>query len=98
VHGYTSNAGAWDTMKSRFLADGWTFNQLFAYTFSSTTSNANVANDIANRVNQIKAATGATKVDIIAHSMGSLSSRYYIKNLGGAANVDDWVSLGGPNH
>lgn len=98
VHGYTSNASAWDNMKSRFLADGWASNQLWAYTFSSTTSNANVAADIANRVTQIKAATGAAKVDIIAHSMGSLSSRYYIKNLGGAANVDDWVSLGGPNH
>jgi triacylglycerol lipase len=98
VHGYTGNASAWDTMKSRFLADGYTSNQLYAYTFSSTVSNATVAADIANRVAQIRAATGAAKVDIIAHSMGSLSSRYYIKNLGGAAYVDDWVSLGGPNH
>ena len=98
VHGYTSNAGAWDTMKARFLADGWESNYLYAYTFSSTKSNASVAVDISNRVNEIKAATGAAKVDIIAHSMGSLSSRYYLKNLGGTANVDDWVSLGGPNH
>lgn len=30
--------------------------------------------------------------------MGSLSSRYYLKNLGGDVKVDDWVSLGGPNH
>lgn len=98
VHGYTSNASAWDTMRARFIADGWESNYLYAYTFSSTTSNANVANVIATRVNEIKAATGASKVDIIAHSMGSLSSRYYLKNLGGTANVDDWVSLGGPNH
>lgn len=98
VHGYTSNASAWDTMKSRFLADGWESNYLYAYTFSSTKSNASIAQDVANRVNEIKAATGAAKVDIIAHSMGSLSSRYYLKNLGGTASVDDWVSLGGPNH
>ncbi len=98
VHGYTGNASAWDTMKARFQADGWESNRLFAYTFSSTVSNATVAQDIANRVNQIKAATGAAKVDIITHSMGGLSSRYYLKNLGGTANVDDWVSLGGPNH
>jgi triacylglycerol lipase len=82
VHGYTSNAAAWDTMKARFLADGWESNYLYAYTFSSTTSNANVAATISTRVNEIKAATGAAKVDIIAHSMGSLSSRYYLKNLG----------------
>jgi triacylglycerol lipase len=98
VHGYTSNAAAWDTMKARFLADGWHSNYLNAYTFSSTKSNALIAQDVATRVNQIKAATGAAKVDIITHSMGGLSSRYYLKNLGGAANVDDWVSLGGPNH
>ena len=98
VHGYTSNASAWYTMKSRFLADGWESNYLYAYTFSSTKSNASIAQDVANRVNEIKAATGAAKVDIIAHSMGSLSSRYYLKNLRGTANVDDWVSLGGPNH
>ena len=64
-------------MKARFLADGWESNYLYAYTFSSTKSNASIAQDVANRVNEIKAATGAAKVDIIAHSMGSLSSRYY---------------------
>jgi triacylglycerol lipase len=98
VHGYTSNAATWNTMISRFQADGWESNRLFAYTFSSTQSNATVAQAVAQRVNEIKAATGAAKVDIISHSMGGLSSRYYLKNLGGTANVDDWVSLAGPNH
>jgi triacylglycerol esterase/lipase EstA (alpha/beta hydrolase family) len=98
VHGYTSNAATWNTTIARFQADGWEANRLFAYTFSSTQSNATIAQAVAQRVNEIKAATGALKVDIITHSMGGLSSRYYIKNLGGAANVDDWVSLAGPNH
>jgi triacylglycerol esterase/lipase EstA (alpha/beta hydrolase family) len=98
VHGYTSNAATWNTVISRFQADGWESNRLFAYTFSSTQSNATIAQAVAQRVNEIKAATGAAKVDIITHSMGGLSSRYYIKNLGGGANVDDWVSLAGPNH
>ena len=30
--------------------------------------------------------------------MGSLNTRWYIKFLGGESKVDDWVSLGGPNH
>jgi triacylglycerol lipase len=98
VHGYTSNASAWNTMISRFQADGWESNRLFAYTFSSTQSNATVAQAVKTRVDQIRAQTGAAKVDIIAHSMGSLSSRYYIKNFGGQSVIDDWVSLGGPNH
>jgi triacylglycerol lipase len=98
VHGYTSNAATWNTTIARFQADGWEANRLFAYTFSSSKSNALIAQDVAARLNEIKAATGAAKVDVITHSMGGLSSRYYIKNLGGAANVDDWVSLAGPNH
>ena len=98
VHGYTSNASAWDTMRARFQADGWEANRLFAYTFSSTQSNATIAQAVRTRVNEILAATGAAKVDIVTHSMGGLSSRYYIKNLGGQSTVDDWVSLGGPNH
>jgi triacylglycerol lipase len=96
VHGYTSNAATWNTMISRFQADG--FHNLFAYTFSSSQSNATVAQAVSQRVNEIKAATGAAKVDIISHSMGGLSSRYYLKNLGGTAHVDDWVSIAGPNH
>jgi triacylglycerol lipase len=98
VHGYTSNAATWDTVRARFVADGWESNYLYAYTFSSTKSNASIAQDVANRVNEIRAATGAAKVDIITHSMGGLSSRYYIKFLGGVNYVDDWVSLAGPNH
>ena len=30
--------------------------------------------------------------------MGSISSRYYLKNLGGDSKIDAWVSLAGPNH
>jgi triacylglycerol lipase len=45
------------------------------------------------------ASTGASRVDIVAHSMGSLSTRWYLKFLsGGLTKVDEWVSLGGPNH
>src|SRR3989441_7717355 len=71
VHGYTSDASAWNTMISRFQADGWESNRLFAYTFSSTKSNASIAQDVKARVDQIRAATGAAKVDIITHSMGA---------------------------
>ncbi|GAG97039.1 unnamed protein product, partial [marine sediment metagenome] len=42
--------------------------------------------------------TGSEKVDIVAHSMGGLSSRYYIKFLGEINKVDDFVSLGSPHH
>ena len=56
------------------------------------------AQRLANTVNAVKARTGASKVDLVAHSMGGLVSRDYIKNLGGAANVDSLIMLGTPNY
>jgi triacylglycerol lipase len=98
VHGYGGNAANWDNMKSRFLADGWQDVELYAYTYSFLASNASTASEIKNQVDDIIRKTGASKVDIISHSMGSVSSRYYLKNLAGTSKVDAWVSLGGPNH
>lgn len=98
VHGYGGNSSNWDTMKSRFAADGWQSFELYSYNYSFISSNATTAAEIRDQVNTIISKTGATKVDIIAHSMGSISSRYYLKNLGGDAKIDAWVSLAGPNH
>jgi triacylglycerol lipase len=98
VHGYAGNGGNWENMKSRFLADGWQPNELYSCNYSFTASNTVSAAEIAQQVDDILALTGASKVDIVAFSMGSVSSRYYLKNLGGNAKVDAWVSLAGPNH
>src|SRR3954451_1640226 len=98
VHGWNSSSSTWNTMVSRFSADGWTAAELNNWSYNWHQSNATTASQISTKVNSILASTGAAKVDIISHSMGGLSSRYYVKNLGGTAKVDDWVSLGGPNH
>ena len=98
VHGWNSSGSTWNTTINRFLADGWTAAELNNWSYNTSQSNATTASQIATKVDQIRAATGAAKVDIISHSMGGLSSRYYVNNLGGDAKVDEWVSLGGPNH
>lgn len=98
VHGWNSSASTWDTMVASFKAAGWTDNELYRWSYGTSQSNATTAQEIASRVDSIRSTTGWDKVDVIAHSMGSLSSRYYLKNLGGDLEVDDWISLGGPNH
>lgn len=98
VHGWNSTSSTWNTMIGRFAADGWAANELHNWQYNYKQSNATTAAQIQAKVDDILATTGATKVDIVSHSMGGLSSRYYSKNLGGSAKIDEWVSLGGPNH
>ncbi|MDI9610427.1 MAG: alpha/beta fold hydrolase [Archaeoglobales archaeon] len=103
VHGFTGSASNWATMIARLQADGWPSNRLFAFTFSNpydASDGANVRNaqEVAKWVDYIKRVTGASKIDIVAHSMGGLSTRYYLKFMGGTANVDDYISLGSPHH
>jgi triacylglycerol lipase len=98
VHGWSESSSIWNTMISRFQADGWTSAELNNWSYNTSQSNVTTANAISAEVDKILKNTGATQVDIVTHSMGGLSSRYYVKNLGGDVKVNDWVSLGGPNH
>ncbi|WP_406365088.1 esterase/lipase family protein [Streptomyces sp. NBC_01546] len=98
VHGWNPDTSPWETMAGRFEADGWPTSHLDQWTYNATQPNATTAARLADEVERVLDLTGATKVDVITHSMGALSSRYYLKNLGGAAKVDAWVSLAGPNH
>lgn len=98
VHGYTESSSLWKTMIERLEKDGWGKAELTNWTYNTSQSNVTTAKEVATKVSEIKSRTGAAKVDLITHSMGALSTRYYIKNLGGTSTIESWVSLGGPNH
>ena len=98
VHGLGGSAADWAPVLARLRADGWTDRELAAATYSSSVSNAAIAARLGDRVDSVLAATGWDKVDLVTYSMGALSSRYYLRSLGGVAKVDAWVSIAGPNH
>ncbi|MHA2330378.1 MAG: alpha/beta fold hydrolase, partial [Candidatus Hodarchaeales archaeon] len=107
LHGVMKSHGDFTWMKkwfkANFKANGWPDTALYAYNFDdrnncSLLSNINNANKIKQWVEDILNETGAEKIDLVGHSMGGMSSRYYIKFLGGVDLVDDYVSLGSGHH
>lgn len=98
IHGWSENSLMWTNFKSRFALDGWSSGQLYTIDYNTRQSNKITAEEVKAKIDQIRAANGGSKVDVITHSMGGLNSRWYLKFMGGTDAVDDWVSLGGPNH
>lgn len=88
-----------DAQRQYFLDRGYPSNYLYRFVFSGAQCDSNIAyaQQIANIVSQVRAATGARRVNIVAHSMGALAARLYIA-FGGYRYVRDFVSIAGANH
>ncbi|MFD4432353.1 esterase/lipase family protein [Nocardia sp. NPDC058497] len=98
VHGWQGAAWNWASMVSRFEDAGYSSAELRTFSYDTSLSNKVIAQEVKAEADALRAATGARKIDIISHSMGGVNSRWYLKFLDGARYVDDWVSIGGPNH
>ena len=56
------------------------------------------ARSVKSAVDTVLKETKATKVHIVAHSMGGLDGRYYISKLGGSDHVLSLVTIATPHH
>ncbi|GHJ13812.1 lipase family alpha/beta hydrolase [Micromonospora sp. AKA38] len=88
---------AYEPIAARLRADGYRVSiyQLPNLGFGDIRESARA---LSSYVDQVRAATGASRVDLVTHSEGGLVSRWYVKFLGGAAAVDQYVSLGSPQY
>ncbi|MFI5984971.1 esterase/lipase family protein [Streptomyces sp. NPDC051555] len=99
VHGYNADPGVWGALREDLRAAGYADSELFSWGYDTHQSVNEVLSDrFAAYVDQVRRQTGAARVDVVAHSFGSLVTRWYVKFGGGASVVDHWISLAGPNH
>ncbi|MYY87017.1 triacylglycerol lipase [Streptomyces sp. SID335] len=99
VHGYNADPGVWGSLREDLRSAGYGEDELFSWGYDTSQSvNETLSDRLSAYVAEVRARTGADRVDLVAHSFGSLVTRWYVKFGGGASSVDHWVSLGGPNH
>ncbi|MFD8205053.1 esterase/lipase family protein [Streptomyces sp. NPDC059695] len=100
VHGYNADPGVWGGLRADLRADGYTDADLFSFGYDTHRSvNEVLSGELAAYVEGVKRRTGASRVDLVAHSFGSLVTRWYVKfDAAGPSSVAHWVSLAGPNH
>jgi pimeloyl-ACP methyl ester carboxylesterase len=100
VHGIKGSAADWDMVVQRLAADGWPASWIMARTYADPSWGCNVdnAHTLSGWVDELRKATGADTIDLVAHSMGTLSSRYLLHDLSGVTRVRRYVTLGGMHH
>lgn len=104
VHGtFLNKQSAWTTYAPLLKNEGYC---VFALTYGADTDAPWPLDQIGGRapipesaaeigafVDEVLAATGAEQVDIVGHSQGTFVPNYWIKFLGGAGKVGNYVSL-----
>ncbi len=84
-------------LRIRLLSAGWPVGDVVALTFEKPTgSNEDHAGEIADAVRALRESSGAPKIDIVAHSMGGLAVRAYLRGAG--ANTVRRVAFLGTPH
>ena len=103
VHGFqifcgSESADVWQVWFDEAQRRGYRADEITMFDYDTCQPSVNVGAALANRIDEVLAATGAPKVDLIAHSMGSIISRSCIRSGGCAGKVGRFASIAGANH
>ena len=92
VHGLAANRSGFLPLQGYLRMLG--YKQQYAFGYRSSGSLEAVALKLKREID--KRVRGG-RIDIIAHSMGGLVSRFYLQRLGGARRIDRLITLGTPH-
>ena len=99
VHGFFGSGSQIQTQAKRFASNGYPASYIEANDYDSlffNNSREQVYAALDARIARLKAATGATQVDLVGHSLGtSLSQEYLNSSATRAANVAHYANLDG---
>jgi triacylglycerol lipase len=98
VHGYLASPTTMLPLKWRLQRRGIERVYLTPLSVLCIQDVTTLAKQLADRVDAIRAETGAERVDIVGVSQGGYIGLWYVKKLGGAAHVRHFVALGCPFH
>ena len=93
VHGWMSNSWSFHGMIDELRRAGY---PVYAMDLPGQDNLVN-AKAVARLVDEVAGRHGG-KVNLVGHSMGGLSTRHYLKFLGGAGRVGHYVSMGSPQY
>ncbi|MFT5433093.1 MAG: triacylglycerol lipase [Myxococcota bacterium] len=100
VHGINGSSDDYEVMAQRLIDAGWPTDYVVLFDAVDPAWGCNVDNATAldTLVDDVLESTGQSRIDLIAHSMGTLSTRYWLKFHDGHERVNSYVTLGGMNH
>ncbi|HEY6040235.1 MAG TPA: alpha/beta fold hydrolase [Kofleriaceae bacterium] len=95
LHGYAMNRANFALLAYRLRNAG--LGPIYGFEYWTLGRVAAGARQLGWFVDEVRAATGADKVDLVGHSMGGVVARYYAALAGGHAAVDHVITIGSPH-
>lgn len=93
-HGYVNNGAVWFFTARALENQGFRVFTIDQPPFASIDT---MADRLEAHVNKVLALTGATQLTLVAHSMGGLIARAYLRRFGGL-KIAQLVTMGSPHH
>lgn len=96
LHGFSDNRSTFVLLRRSLLGNGWPHVHCLNHSLL-TVDVHEAAEELGERVAEIRRRTGHDRVDLVGHSLGGLIGRCYVQLHGGDAHVRTLVTLGTPH-